>query len=162
MAIWTYQQIYDAAVGVGFTPARAQTISAIALAESGGNTGAVSSPNTNGTVDYGLVQINSIHFGNGITQAQALSPFSSLNYALKLSNGGTNFQPWTTFNTGAYEKYLQGASPSPAGGSVNTPVASTTTGLAGVGTFLSNTGGTLLLFTIAITLLAVGFYFLAK
>jgi hypothetical protein len=159
MAIWTYDQIVQAAQSVGFSANSAQTIAAIALAESGGNTQAISSPNTNGTRDYGLVQINSVHFGNGTSQAQALNPIAALSYALSLSSGGTNFTPWSTFNSGAYQKYS--SSSSGGGGSSTATIADTST-LAGLGTFITSTGDSVLIFTIAITLVVVGLYFLAK
>lgn len=161
MAILTHDQIVSIAESVGFSPSGAGTIAAIALAESSGNTQAIGGPNTNGTYDYGLVQINGVHIASGaISQAQALSPVSALAYALKLSNGGTNFTPWATYTSGAYQKYLSGGSTS----ATVAPASSTssTSGLAGIGSYLSSTGHTLLLFTIAITVLIVGLYFLAK
>lgn len=164
MSILSYEQIENTAQNVGFSPQGAQTIAAIALAESGGNSQAISPRNMNGSIDYGLVQINSIHFNEGaISQAQALNPVSALSYALKLSKGGTDFTPWTTFNTGAYERYLQ--SPSPGGDTSVVGTADTTSagsGLAGINSFLTDKGHEILLFLIAITLLGAGLYFLAK
>ncbi|HYZ55126.1 MAG TPA: transglycosylase SLT domain-containing protein [Streptosporangiaceae bacterium] len=62
------------------------------MAESGGNPNAVSS-----TADYGLWQINASH------GAQAtFDPLANAEAAVSISSNGTNWNPWTTFVTGAY------------------------------------------------------------
>jgi hypothetical protein len=80
--------------------ASAGLAAAIALAESSGNPNA-ENHNTNGTIDRGLWQVNSIHGAQStfdiLANAQA---------AVAISNGGTNFGPWTTYNTGAYKPFL--------------------------------------------------------
>ncbi|AQZ62451.1 hypothetical protein BKM31_14160 [[Actinomadura] parvosata subsp. kistnae] len=81
------------------------TAVAVALAESGCNPGA-SHTNTNGTVDRGLWQINSIHpySSECLFDAQC-----NANAAYAISGGGSNWKPWVTYNTGAYQKYLDRA-----------------------------------------------------
>lgn len=60
--------------------------------------------NTNGTIDRGWLQINSIHVDAGkLSVEDCLDPLKSAQFAFKLSNGGTKFTPWATFNTGAYK-----------------------------------------------------------
>jgi hypothetical protein len=71
---------------------------AIVLAESGGRTDAVSGVNLNGTRDYGLWQINSVHFGTAINETTALDPELATQYAYQLSHNGTNFAPWSTMS----------------------------------------------------------------
>lgn len=95
-------------------PAGAQAVAAaVALAESGGNPGA-SNRNTNGTIDRGLWQINSIH--------GALSTFdvmSNARAAVRISSGGRNWQPWVTFWNGAYRRFLQSGVSADTGGPVS-------------------------------------------
>ncbi len=76
----------------GGNPADARLAAGIALAESGGNPGAVSP-----TDDYGLWQINA---SNGALAT--LSPQANARSAVILSHGGTDWSPWTTYRTGAY------------------------------------------------------------
>ena len=76
---------------------------AIAMAESGGNSDAVSRPNTDGSIDRGLFQINSIH---GAPSTTAVEP--NVRYAIQLSKNGNHWTPWTVFKTGAYRKYFDG------------------------------------------------------
>ena len=64
----------------------------IAMAESGGNSTAISPTN-----DYGLWQINGSH------GAQAtLNPLGNAEAAVSISGNGSNWGPWTTYTTGAY------------------------------------------------------------
>jgi hypothetical protein len=79
--------------GAGGNPADAFTAAEIAMAESGGNPDAVSP-----TDDYGLWQINA---SNGALAT--LSPPGSARSAVILSDDGTNWSPWTTYTSGAYE-----------------------------------------------------------
>lgn len=65
---------------------------AIVLAESGGNTDIIS-----GSGDYGLWQINAIHFGDGtITATNWRDPVASTNEAWRLSAGFSNWAAWCT------------------------------------------------------------------
>lgn len=84
----------------GGTVTAAPMAAAIAMAESGGRANATNN-DSNGTQDRGLWQINSV---NG-----ALSTFDTnqnARAAIELSGNGTNWQPWATFTSGAYKKYL--------------------------------------------------------
>jgi len=82
-------------------PASAANIAAaVALAESGGNSGATHR-NTDGSIDRGLWQINSVHGA-----LSTLNPLANAKAAVKISGGGRNWSPWVTFKTGAYKKFL--------------------------------------------------------
>jgi lysozyme-like protein/LysM domain-containing protein len=77
----------------GGSPSEAVMAASIAMAESGGNQYAVSPTN-----DYGYWQINATAHGsmatfNAIGNAQA---------AISISSNGSNWNPWTTYRTGAY------------------------------------------------------------
>jgi LysM repeat protein len=73
-------------------PASADGSGKIAMAESGGNPNAISP-----TDDFGLWQING---SNG--SLATLNPFQNAKSAITLSDNGTNWNPWTTYHSGAY------------------------------------------------------------
>jgi len=104
MAKYSVASLTTLAQSVGFKGAAVGIAVAIALAESGGDSSATH-PNSNGSVDYGLWQINSIH-----TEYNYARLISDVTYnataAFQLSSGGTNWTPWRTYQTGAYKQYL--------------------------------------------------------
>jgi hypothetical protein len=98
-------------------PASAEHLAAaIAEAESGGSINSTDH-DSNGTVDRGLWQINSIHG----TQS-TYDPLANAQAAVAISNQGSNWTPWVTFNSGAYRKFLGGSTPS--ANTSNTPTTS--------------------------------------
>lgn len=83
------------------------TATAIALAESGGVTDAKGGPNTNGTYDWGLFQINDVHKP---TDAEKTDPIANARRAYKIwVQAGHSFKPWATFNSGSYKRKLTDA-----------------------------------------------------
>lgn len=111
---FSYPQLMGWWVAHGGNPAAAPIAAAIAMAESGGCVDAVSPPNRDGTHDAGLWQVNSVNAPN----AQMVDPVANVQEAIRLSGNGTTWAPWSTFRSGAYQKYLSGAAPSssfPAG-----------------------------------------------
>ena len=93
------------ALKAGFRGAGLATIVAIAMAESGGNSGAICN-NCAGVQEHsvGLVQVNTDAHPN-YTTSQLLDPLGNLKAAYAISNGGTNFAPWSTFTSGSYMNY---------------------------------------------------------
>jgi LysM repeat protein len=83
------EQLWDAAGG---NPGSAFMAAEIAMAESGGNPNAISP-----TDDYGLWQINA---SNGALAT--LDPFKNAKSAIILSGDGHDWDPWTTYTSGAY------------------------------------------------------------
>lgn len=87
---------------------------AIALAESGGRARAHNPNAATGDNSYGLFQINMLgKMGPARLKQYGLSsnndlfdPLTNAKVAYKMSHGGTNFQPWTTFTSGKYKNYL--------------------------------------------------------
>ncbi|RUP26990.1 hypothetical protein BC936DRAFT_138755 [Jimgerdemannia flammicorona] len=77
---------------------------AIALAESSGYTQAVL-VNTDCSRDRGLWQINS-RWHAEVTDSQAFNPQSCAKAAFTISSGGTNWQQWTTYTNGDYQKHM--------------------------------------------------------
>lgn len=96
---------------VGFTGNGAATAAAVAMAESSGDPVATDH-DPNGTVDYGLWQINwPTHAGVvGTTAAtQLYTPVINAKAAFSVSNGGADWRPWTTYQSGAEIPYLAAA-----------------------------------------------------
>lgn len=89
----TVPQIANAWVTAGGAPAALEVACAVALAESGGRTGAESS-----TGDYGLWQINAAYWVKALnmTKAELLTASGSATAAVIISNNGTNFGDWCT------------------------------------------------------------------
>jgi hypothetical protein len=92
------------------------TALAIAYAENGGNltngsvgtnSGGNIAPGYQGTHDQGLFQIN--NKAHPDYQYDPNNVEANIQEALKVSNGGTNFSAWATYNSGAYKQYLQQA-----------------------------------------------------
>lgn len=123
MTVYTPGMLYD--LTSAFVPSGSQpTAIAIIQAESGGNS-AARNVNTDGSIDRGLWQINNKAHPE-VSDACAFNPECSTLAALRISNQGKNFTPWTTFVSGAYQKFLQ------AGGST-VPAPNADSGFLGTG-----------------------------
>jgi hypothetical protein len=85
------KEIFEAAVAAGFTPDQATTWTAIALAESGGETGAL---NGKGEHSVGLWQVNlNTHYNKW---GNLHDPVANARAAYEISAHGTDMRPWTT------------------------------------------------------------------
>lgn len=106
MTIVSDLQIAQMMRNAGFPASAIPTGVAIVHAESGANPQAVNHANTNGTQDYGLFQINSVH--SQLLQAGNWSnPQSNVNMAYQVwKNAGGKWTPWSTYNSGSYQKFL--------------------------------------------------------
>lgn len=79
---------------------------AVAMAESGGNPDALGDPQFGGS--YGLWQINlPAHPEYSSDPTVLYDPTTNAQAAFKISSGGTNWKPWTTYRTGAYKPYYK-------------------------------------------------------
>jgi murein DD-endopeptidase MepM/ murein hydrolase activator NlpD len=107
VVVLNQQQLTNYAQQAGFQGQALQDIVAIAMAESGGNTNAYNGNDPNGG-SFGILQINGIHFGTGTSQSCAFDPACSFRFAYQLSGGGNNLQPWSTYTSGFYKKFLGG------------------------------------------------------
>ena len=88
------REIYDAARSAGFTPHQAVTWTAIAMAESGGRTGAL---NDKGEYSVGLWQINVNADSSRASKWGDLgSPEGNARAAYAISLQGRDMRPWTT------------------------------------------------------------------
>jgi hypothetical protein len=102
MAQYNFDQLKSLWTQYGGNAQYANIAAAVALAESGGRSTA-SNNNTDGSQDRGLWQINTVHGGLSTFDVAA-----NTKAAIQISNGGTNWNPWVTFKTGAYKKFLTG------------------------------------------------------
>lgn len=75
----------------GGNPNEAFIAAEIAMAESGGYSGAISP-----TDDFGLWQIN------GSNAGASLDPVVNARAAIAISDNGANWSPWTTYTAGLY------------------------------------------------------------
>lgn len=102
MAKLTPEEIYGYARAAGFSPDQATTMTAIALAESGGNTGAHA---TAGEDSVGLWQIN--REAHGDKYGDLNDPLQNAKAAFDVSGGGETMSPWTVTHAGRDMPYLQ-------------------------------------------------------
>jgi len=120
MTVLSPSEIKAYAAAAGFSGQALNTITAIVLAESGGNTAAQNLNDPSGG-SYGLYQINGSHFhAGGTSQACALDPACSSAYAYELYTS-QGFEPWGSYDphspdvTPAYEQYLPTSEQAPLG-----------------------------------------------
>jgi hypothetical protein len=101
-------------IDAGGTPALANTMAAIAMAESGGNESTPPSKNSDGSTDFGLWRINSSHTQFDQQRLQS-DPLYNAQAAVSVfkSQGLT---AWTTYTSGAYRQFLAGAARDPVKG----------------------------------------------
>jgi hypothetical protein len=103
----TPAQIATVAKTAGFSGQNLVIAIAICLAESGGVVEIVSAPNTDGTLDRGLWQINTIHSEYSTPDMLIASKNAAAAYTL--SSQGTVFTPWSTYNSGKYKQFMSAA-----------------------------------------------------
>jgi hypothetical protein len=104
--ILSIAQARQYAAQAGFTGVAQDIIVAIAQAESSLNTSAMNCNNPGGSCDRGILQINS-YWHPEVSDQCAFDPACAFQQAFRISNNGTNFSEWVTYQTGAYQKYLQ-------------------------------------------------------
>jgi hypothetical protein len=99
------QEIAGAAQAAGFPPAELATATAVALAESGGDP-AATNRNTNGSYDYGLWQINTVH-GPLLSQGNRFDPVDNAKMAYTVwQRAGNKWTPWVTYKMGTYRVFM--------------------------------------------------------
>jgi hypothetical protein len=96
-------EIGSFAAKAGFSGTALAMAIAVALAESNGNPDATDFDG-NGTVDRGLWQINSVH--TQFSPACDYGPLCAAKAAFSISAGGTDWEPWVTYQQGAEIPFL--------------------------------------------------------
>lgn len=98
-------EIAQLARNAGWTTSQDVSLAtAISFAESGGRVDAVGGPNKNGTYDYGLWQINSVHKAYDKDKLLA-DPQYNANAAHEIFVG-QGWKAWSSFNNNSYAKFL--------------------------------------------------------
>ena len=93
----------------GFPNNVVNTMVAIARAESDGDPKAKGGPNSNGTYDHGLFQINDVHRSRfGLKWHLKYNPSVNAEMA-KAVYDSQGLKAWATYNNGAYKKFLDEA-----------------------------------------------------
>lgn len=114
MAKRTPAEIYRTLTAAGFSPPRAVVMTAIALAESGGDDAALGDvgleDNTWGP-SFGLFQIRTLKAQTGTGADRDIATLTGndaaqAKAAYDISTGGTVLTPWTVYNTGKYRDFL--------------------------------------------------------
>jgi cell wall-associated NlpC family hydrolase len=104
MLAYSAEQIYRFALSAGFTPDAATTMTAIALAESGGHP---RSHNASGEDSRGLWQINAAAHPELANRYDLYDPVHNARAAFEVSGGGDDVSPWTVTHGGSTAPYLQ-------------------------------------------------------
>jgi len=99
-------QIGTYASAAGFSGSGLVMAIAVSMAESGGDP-AATDHDSNGTVDRGLWQINSIH--SSYSAACDYDPACAASAAYESSDHGSNWSPWVTYQRGEEIPYIQAA-----------------------------------------------------
>lgn len=84
----------------GGNPSAQHMAAAIALAESSGNPNS-ENHNTDGSIDRGLWQINSVHGAQSTFNIPA-----NTKAAISISSNGRDWSPWATYKNGAYRQFM--------------------------------------------------------
>lgn len=117
MTVLTPAQLATVLKAGGFTGTALVKSIAIALAESSGNDHALNDNPKTGDLSYGILQINmrgdmgpARRKSFGISSNEDLfDPVTNARAGYKLSNSGKSFSPWSTYKSGAYQKYMPAA-----------------------------------------------------
>lgn len=118
MAKRTPAEVYASLTDVGFDPAQAAIMTAIAGAESGYDTTALGDTRLESSTwgpSYGLFQVRTSkrETGTGGTRdiaRLASSDTEQAEAAYEISRHGTDFSPWSAYSSGAYQGFLPAAS----------------------------------------------------
>jgi cell wall-associated NlpC family hydrolase len=104
MPRYSAEQIYAFARRAGFSPDESATMTAIALAESGGNSRA---HNPYGEDSRGLWQINARAHPDLAQRYDLYDPAQNAQAAFSVSRGGADVSPWTVTHGGNGARYLR-------------------------------------------------------
>lgn len=88
-------------VAAGGNPSEGHLAAAIATAESGRRPAAVNGSNSDGSIDRGLFQMNSIHGG-----CSTFDLAENVRCAVQLRGSANGWNHWVAYKSGAYRKYL--------------------------------------------------------
>lgn len=109
---WIGKSAYALLRSAGFAESQLKTAAAVMQAESGASAGAqgdiaIQTPKWGPSV--GLFQIRSLKDPSGYPErdgGKLMDPMFNARSAYKISNGGTNWKPWSAYTNGSYRKFL--------------------------------------------------------
>ncbi len=104
MPRYSAEQIYGFARRAGFSPDESATMTAIALAESGGNSKA---HNPRGEDSRGLWQINGRAHPSFLGKYNLYDPLDNARAAFEVSRKGADISPWTVTHGGLSSRYVR-------------------------------------------------------
>ena len=100
------REIARLAANAGFAGEDLAVAVAVAFAESGGDV-SVTNTNNNGSTDYGLWQINSVHEESGFDPSRYADPNYNAMWAYRIYEAaGKRWDPWVAYTNGAYREPL--------------------------------------------------------
>ena len=135
MARLSPNQIAAVVRKAGFPESQVAMAVAIAYAESGGDPAAVNNRNRNGSSDYGLFQINSVHKAK-LAKHNWRDPQENAKMAYLIwEEAGSKWRPWATYNSGSYKKHYKPnqITTSPGSADAGTAPPTDATALGGTG-----------------------------
>ncbi len=114
MSTLSPSQIYTLLLNGGFSAQQASLMTAIAQAESGRNVSAVGDvalQDAKWGPSVGLFQIRTLKAETGTGSDRDIqhlmnNPAAQVQAALRISNNGRSFSPWSTYTNGAYRQYV--------------------------------------------------------
>lgn len=112
----TPEEIYAALITAGFPSASAQTMTAIALGESGGDDAAqgdIALQDSTWGPSYGLFQIRTQKAATGTGGVRDIAALAGdidaqAKAAYEISGQGRDFTPWTVYTSGRYQQFRAG------------------------------------------------------
>lgn len=111
---FSYSDLRKLWIKAGGNRAWSYVMAAVAMAESRGNPHA-HHVDSNGSVDWGLWQINSVHFSGDVNAQTMQDPNANAREAVKVFNS-SGPDAWSTYKSGAYKAYMPGGKSDPSGG----------------------------------------------
>jgi len=115
------QQTQQFAAQAGFTGTGLQTITAIAICESGLDTASVNTTTSGLGIDRGLVKLNSF-FHPEVSDQCAYDALCAMQQAYRISKHGTDFSEWVTFTNGCASRNMSQAGIGLSGSFAATPL----------------------------------------
>lgn len=108
MSVIAFVDLVPLLANAGFSSGTSQATGIAIVAAESGRDPSAKHVNTDGSVDRGLWQINDRSHPE-VTDAQAFDPVEATAAAFKISNGGTNYSPWSTYTNLSYRNHTEAA-----------------------------------------------------
>src|SRR5436309_1517542 len=106
---YTPQQIYQSLIAQGIPAGDATKLTAISGAESGFGANVISPPNTNGTRDYGVFQVNSRAWPQLNPESLPAADLNTNAAAAATVYRQQGLGAWSVYNSGAYLQHMPAA-----------------------------------------------------